>query len=108
MRAGLLRHRGVVQSYTESQDSTGDAVQTWANFATRWMDISPSAATESFEAERSTPRITHTITMRYDATITNRMRVLHDSRYFYLIGMIDKDLRKIDMVWSASEGGEDG
>lgn len=103
MRAGLLRHRAVVQQYSESQDNSGDVVQSWSNYATRWVNIRPTQATEAYEADQSTHRATHEITMRYDDDITSTMRVTYGGKTLYLLGVINQDMRNVMMTWSASE-----
>lgn len=104
MRAGSLRHRAVLESYSVAQDDIGDEVQTWATVKSIWCDINPVAVTESYEADQSVHRITHEVRIRANAgTIDCTMRLNHDGRYFYLMGLKDPSLRGIQNIWTASE-----
>ena len=107
MRAGSLRHRAVLQSYTVTQNDIGDEVQSWSTVKSIWCDISPTSAGESFEAEQSVHRITHEIKLRGNAaTIDSTMRLLYDSKYYYFAGLKDINLRGVQHVWNASEKAE--
>lgn len=86
MRAGMLRHQITIQSKSEARSAHGENADTWSEHATVWADVAPKAAKEGYEADQNVARITHEITIRALSTVTANMRVLFDSRYFYLTG----------------------
>lgn len=82
MRSGRLRHKIVIESETESQDSAGEATLSFATFATVRAEIVTQPAREMLKAGQELS-VQHTMfRIRYLSGITPKMRVLYDSRYF--------------------------
>jgi SPP1 family predicted phage head-tail adaptor len=79
LNTGALRERLVVQTETETQDTTGEPIRSWqaSSIGTRWGRIRPLRGRELFQAGQVDARITHEITMRYAQGITPKMRIAY-------------------------------
>lgn len=86
MGAGPLRHRVAIQRATNTRDEYGQPVASWSTVATRWMSIEPLTGREAVEAQQINPKLSHRVTMRYDATadVTPGDRLLWGSRVFHI------------------------
>ena len=93
VRSGKLRHKIAIQQITVTQDANGDTTKTWATVASPWANVVPVSGREYFNAKQHTSEISHTVEIRYDASITPKMRVLHNSRYFDIESVINEDER---------------
>lgn len=93
MRAGKLRHKIAIQQITVTQDANGDTTKTWATVKSPWADVMPVSGREYFNAKQHTSEISHTVTIRHDSSITPKMRVFYDSRYFDIEAVINEGER---------------
>lgn len=82
MRAGGLRHWVTIQSATEARDAVGEPIKTWGTFATGWASIHPRTGTEPFQVQQFAPEATTEIAMRHLDGVTEKMRVLFDTRTY--------------------------
>lgn len=84
MRAGRFRHFITVQQATETRDALGEPIPAWSTYAQFWAEVKPLVGREYFTAQQDVTRVTHRIACRYDSalTITAKMRVSWDSRFF--------------------------
>ncbi len=103
LRAGQLRHRVKLQSATETQDSYGAIVQTWADVATVWASIEARTGRETFTAAQVYATADHIITIRYRSGVTAKMRIVYGSRVFDIQGAVDPDGRKRTLMIYAKE-----
>lgn len=92
MRAGLLRHRVTIQNLTTAQDSFGDIVETWSDFATVWAQVEDLSGREFFAAAQVNSEIKTRVRIRYMEGIKPTMRILHGTRTLEIISPpIDPD-----------------
>lgn len=103
MRAGLLRHRVVIQTATATKDSIGGDVETWATLAEVWGEVRPLSGREALEAQRITSTASHFITIRYRADVTALMRVVWRGRVFEISQVQNTDGRDTSLVLWCSE-----
>ena len=103
MQAGPLRHRITIETPTETQDTFGAAVATWATFAERWAAIEPLTGREFFAAQQINAEVSHTIRLRYVAGVTTKMRVAFGARHFDLAAVRNLDERGIELELLAVE-----
>lgn len=82
LRAGDLRRRVEIQTYTESQDAFGGVSRTWATDATRWASIRQLTAEERVEHGQPEAKSVAMITMRYYASLAPTQRIKYGSRIF--------------------------
>lgn len=93
MRAGKLRHKIAIQQITVTQDANGDTTKTWATVKSPWANVIPVSGREYFDAKQHTSEISHIFELRYDPSITPKMRAVYDSRYFDIEAVINEGER---------------
>ena len=103
MRAGSLRHRLAIQSKAEAQDDLNQPVDTWSTVATVWGRVAPMKAAEGYEAAQNVARVTHEITIRHTTAVTENMRIVHDSRNFYVQGIRNAEERGVMLTLECNE-----
>ena len=64
MRAGLLRHRIVIQQNTPTRDGFNALVDSWSTFATLWAQIKTVSGGETVEQQQAAAVRTHQFTIR--------------------------------------------
>jgi SPP1 family predicted phage head-tail adaptor len=67
----MLRQTAILQRPTETQDSSGAVIQTWATLAKRRVDVRPISGREFFGNQQDIGEVSHRIKMRYDADIAD-------------------------------------
>lgn len=91
---GRLRKKIDVQQVVEEQNSFGEPVQTWINFAAnRWVDIDHRSGSESLSAQQTTGRVDFIFRMRFVKGITTKMRVIFDAKEYDIEAVINIDQR---------------
>lgn len=83
MNSGELRHRITFQS----QDLENE---TWNSSFTTWANINPISGREYYQAETINSDLTHKIRLRYRKGITPDMRIVYNSRIFYISSVINE------------------
>ncbi len=92
---GKLRHSITIEALTRAADDMGGETRTWTTFVTTWSEISPAGSAERYFGQQVQQIISHKITMRYQAGITSKMRVLFGTRYFQIHGVKNLDERNV-------------
>jgi len=103
VRAGLLRHRVVIQRATLTKDSVGGDVESWGTLAEVWGEVRPLSGREALEAQRITSTASHFITIRYRTDVTPLMRVVWRGRTFEISQVQNADGRDVMLVLWCSE-----
>jgi SPP1 family predicted phage head-tail adaptor len=104
MRAGRLRHRVSLQAPNEAQSGTdGSVTPTWATENTFWANQLPQAAREFVLAQQRDGELTTVFACRYREDVTNKKRLLWDSRVFDIRGFWNPDGRKRELLISCRE-----
>jgi len=103
MRAGALRHSVALQSATETLATSGQSTESWSTYATVWARVSPTKSGERVLGDQTIAARTHTIEIRYNWTVTTKHRILWDSRYFYILSIVDPDERGISLLLECEE-----
>jgi SPP1 family predicted phage head-tail adaptor len=106
MRAGRLRHRVVIQDYTESQNTYGEATKNWTDYATVWAAVEPIKGREFWQSQQVNAEIDVKITMRYITGVKPKMRVVSDSRIFEIEAVINVEERNRELQLLAKESVE--
>ncbi|EKU30769.1 head-tail adaptor protein [Alcaligenes sp. EGD-AK7] len=90
MRAGPLRHKlRIEEKRVISIDPySGQAVYDWAEVATVWARIEPLSARDFIAASTTQSAITTRITIRYRAGITRVMRLVHQGKFYSIVGIL--------------------
>ena len=106
MRAGNLRHKIDIQSYTVAPSSYGEPVKTWANtLSSRWASVQYLSGSEGFGGEGMPERLasqTAIFVIRYSSiSIDQTMRVVHGSKNWNILRIEDVNYRHREQrIWA--------
>ena len=75
MQAGQLRHRVQITTKTVTRNATGEEVVTYPVTATVWARVEVLGGSESISQQQAAATLTHTITLRYYASLEPTMRL---------------------------------
>ena len=106
VRARKLNNKITIQTPTETRDSYGDPVKSWATYAVRSASITPVNGNEVFVAQQVYSEQVSRFRLRYDSVtkdITTKMRILYDSRYFNIISVINEYTENKEITLVCSE-----
>jgi SPP1 family predicted phage head-tail adaptor len=78
MKAGSLDRRITIQQPTETQNSFGEIVVSFSNFAEVWAEVIPLSGRELITAGQVLPEATLRITIRWLAGINEKFRILYE------------------------------
>lgn len=95
MQAGLLRKRIAIKKSTQTQNSFGEKIYTWTNFAIVWAEVVPVTGREFFESNQ----------FIQESTIKFRIRYRND---FNESAQISYDGATYDIIYIAEIGNKDG
>jgi SPP1 family predicted phage head-tail adaptor len=111
MRAGLLRHRIIIQEFLQVQDpGSGEMIQVWQD---RWTKVPAKFefvnSRELLAAQAVQSEVTAKITIRYRDGIVPNMRGIHRGRIWnFTTPMTDNDSGLDYLVIPVSAGVNDG
>lgn len=94
------KNRIVIQSRGDASDDYGGSAVTWSTLATVWAIIEPMSGREVLQSEQLQSRVTHKVTIRYNATLKStatgaKYRISYDGRLFPIkfVQNFDEDLK---------------
>lgn len=93
--AGKLRHRIEIQTLTDADVGDGTFTSTYSTAATVWASIQPLRGREFMEAQQTTGRATHRVTMRSYPALTIKHRLVFGGRTFGIEAVQHVDERPI-------------
>ncbi len=113
LRAGVLNRRLRIQAPNSTFDAFGIPVPGWTDLLTVWGSVEPLSGHELFNAQQVASEVTHRITIRFNALLTDTRlvatyRVLYAGRGFNIHAVMNEDEGNVTMVLLASEGLNDG
>ena len=88
MRSGNLKHKIIIQTYSETQNDFGEVVKGWEDFKTAYASITPLSAKEYYKAGTNA-EVSHKIELRYIKDIKPKMRVVYDDREFSIESVLN-------------------
>lgn len=92
--AGQLRHRLDIQAATETRDTFGGVVLTWATISTVWGSLEAIGQTPIFVGDQVKGITTYRIIVRYFQGLTSKHRVMYQGRIFDLLSLVVPGERK--------------
>ena len=100
MQPGRLRHRVTIQSVSETRNSIGEAIETWATFATVWARIDPLSGRQLLAANQLDEPVAARMKMRYLSGLRGKMRIVHGSITYNIRGapMVDANKSEIELL----------
>jgi SPP1 family predicted phage head-tail adaptor len=75
MQIGRLDRKITIESVTETRDSVGQPVETWATFATTWAQKKDGSGGESTKADQTIAELGSTFITRHVSGVTPKMRI---------------------------------
>jgi len=104
MRAGTLRHRITIQTATFAPDAAHQPIPTWA----AWLSNEPAEVLETAGAEtvrglQVSATATHLVRVRYRTGLTERMRIVWETRTLGILNVRDVDGRRRELWISCRE-----
>jgi SPP1 family predicted phage head-tail adaptor len=103
MLAGQLKKRIVVEVPTENQDSFGEPIKTWNTYIETWAQIIQLNGSEYIEQKQINVDIDTRIKIRYINGITEKMRIIYNSRIFHIKSVINIEERGKEMLLYCQE-----
>ena len=105
IRAGRLRHVMEIEQATETRNAIGEAVQTWATFATRRVSIEPFQGREFWSAKQVNAERQLRVRMRHVDGLTTKMRLnwMAQSRIFDILSVVNASERNHEMILMVEE-----
>lgn len=97
MRAGRLNTKITIESKTETIDSVGDPVNTWATYAEAWAEVRTQSGKEFIRARELHSELTHVLTLRWISGVTTDMRVNNNGAYYNILSVFDPTTRKREL-----------
>jgi len=86
---GKLRERVTVQQATQSRNSLGEAVMSWADWQTVWASVEGVSAREALDAGQQEVTITHRVRLRYLTGLTQTMRLSWRGRTLNIVNLLE-------------------
>ena len=90
MDVGKLNKRVELHAVTLTADGMGEAITTYASYATVWAQIRPMQANETAQSDQIVTKVLHKITIRYNSSVTETDRIVYDSRTFDINSILDQ------------------
>ncbi len=103
-----LRHTVTIQTRTDVRQPDGSYAPTWSTFATVRAAVEPLRGQEYLAAAQLQSTLNARIRIRYISGVTTKMRVLFDSRYFEIEGVIDPEMRHRELQLMCVERDAEG
>ena len=84
---GDMRRRVALQAATDSIDSYGQAIRTWATYATVWASVVSTPGSEPQSALLQSSVTTYTVTMRYRTDVLPIHRMIYGDITLNIVGI---------------------
>ncbi len=86
-QAGRLDRRIVIQKLTFTQDSFGQPVEVWTDFATVWARVMYPSAAERFHSAALHSERAAVFTIRHRSSLEETMRIYYEGLYWKVTGI---------------------
>lgn len=84
-----LNRRIEIQKKSNTEDGFGGFIEEWVKLMNVWAEIKPTTIFENFEANGTSEKITHIITLRYFSDLKTDNRIKYNNRIFNIKGIIN-------------------
>lgn len=104
---GKLNKPATIQAYTLTSDGMGGNTVAWSAGEAIFCDILPLSGAEVLRFGAVDSDISHKVTMRYRASLSNQNRIIFKGRTFNIRVVIDKgeDVQFIELLCSEVSNG---
>lgn len=103
MEAGKLRHTFTVEKPTDTVDTAGRTLKTWATLATVRGSLNSASVKYLNNAQSNVPLYTHVIGIRHLDTLTNECRFKLGQRVFDVVAIKDDPTVRKSQVITVTE-----
>ncbi len=103
IQAGKLRHRLTIQQRVESRDEIGGVAFNWSDLVTRFGSIVAAKGSEITSGDQQDGRQSSEIRIRYYDQLDSTMRIIHKTKIFNIVSIIDIDERNKVMTIAATQ-----
>lgn len=108
MKAGVLRHRVTLQSVSQSRGVNGEVIDSWSDYATVWADFHPLSGKEYIAAGAQRGQVMARVTIRYDASVTETMRLTFDGSTYAIHAVLPDPTARDHLTLMVAKGVSDG
>lgn len=95
MAIGRLRHRLQLQAATETRNSYGEAILTYATYKTAWGMLTPLKGRELEVAHQVNAEVDYKAEIRHNSDIKPADRIVAKERTFEIVSILNQDERDI-------------
>jgi len=103
MQAGRLNKRVKLQRLAENQDSFGEMVRSYSDYATVWASIEPLQGRELEHAQQISAETSHKVKIRYNSNVASEHRVIYNDRIFEIEAVLNPYERNEQLVLMCKE-----
>lgn len=89
LKGVVMNRRVVIQSKIQTQDATGQPVETWSTFRTARAARQDMRGRERFRSDQELAERTSIFTMRWFSGLTAEMRLSHDDLFWDIEGIAE-------------------
>ena len=101
---GELNRRVTLQVRSSTQDTYGQALDTWTDWATCWAKIDQLSGNEMVVAQAVNAALTHKVTIRYRPGVLASMRLLYGTRIFNIGSVVEPETAHVSLELTCGEG----
>lgn len=84
----------VIQRVTETRDTIGGVVETWATLVSLWAQETPIGGSEALRANRTTATETSKFVFWYYSGLTSKDRISYNSKIWNILNIREIGLRE--------------
>jgi len=103
MNIGKLKKRVQLQTLARNQDSFGEAVPSYSDYATVWASVEPLQGRELEHAQQISAEVNYRVTIRYNAKVNSEHRVVYGERILEIEAVINPEERNELLVLMCKE-----
>lgn len=98
-----LKRRITFLKPTQQANNTGEVVDTFSDYVSKWANVVPLTGKEFLESQKLRSETTYKIAIRYCADITSDMKINYNGLVLEIISVINVDGRNDEMLIVAFE-----
>lgn len=104
MRAGLLKHRVVIETDEGTgRNSVGEHIEDWQPWGVAWAAIEPLSGQEIEDARQVAARATTKVTIRHRDGVDAGMRLVHETGLLHIEAVLHERMARRWLVLLARE-----
>src|SRR5438309_864570 len=97
IEAGTLHERVTLLAPKASRNEFNEEIESWAEVATVWGNVSPLAGAELFQSAQVRPDVTTKVTIRYYPGVDSSWRVVAGGKRLDVVWVKDEDSKRVKL-----------